>query len=123
MNSLSHRYKVTFYSSQSPNHKAESIENKNPNTFWRTIGPCEEARFELSFAPIKIHAIEIITSSTPQIEIEAFNKNAFGEGDEVVFYAHKTDLMTQQSFLKDTETLRVKKLKPIDEDIMVTFFP
>jgi len=119
MKSLSHRYKVMSWSSQSPTHKAEFIENKNPNTFWKTAAPCEEARFEIGFAPLKIHAIEVVTSFTPQIEIEAYNKNSFGEGDEIVLYASKTELMSQQSFLKDTETLRVKKLKPLDEEIMV----
>jgi len=118
VHSLSLPYRVTYVSDENQAHKAQNIVNKNPQTFWRTSRPFEEARFEATFTSIHITNIEITTPCCPQIEIEVFNKSQFGEELDNMRYLEKNDIITQDSFIENTEISRVRNIKPFDEEYM-----
>ncbi len=117
--SISLPYRVTYSSDESQNHKAQNVTNKDPQTFWRTSRPFEEARLEATFPSMHITNIEITTPCCPQIEIEVYNKSQFGEESDNMRYLEKNDIISKESFLQNTTISRVRNIKPFDEEYMV----
>jgi len=97
--SLSHVYKVVSCTDQNNNYKVINVESKNTTTCWRTSKPCSQASFEIKFAPIKLHHIDIINAFSPQVEVHAYNKDV---QDRII---DEYTVIPRSTFFKYTEVL------------------
>jgi len=118
---MSHSYKIVSVTDQSENYKITNVESKNPATCWRTSKVCEQASFDIKFAPIKLHHIDIITQFSPQIEIKAYNKGDLGGIIDETQVLPRVTIFNYKEVLEGQMPTKTKKYDFYDKPFLVNF--
>lgn len=117
-----HPYQIVHVSDASPIYKVSHVENKNPQTFWRTSAPTEYAYFEIKFAPAKIHHVEVFNTFSPQIEVELYNKDPQGQVINKITCVPKTTIVPMNDFLGIKVDIKSKRFDFYDKNYIVSIF-